>query len=100
LIRWLCAVSNGNRAYKYYLDGYKVNDQAEECFFGGEAEEHPLQRGRELTRSFWSAGFFADEKQALTAARLLHFGAHMIFSSCANHHYRTRTSVHSRGTAA
>jgi hypothetical protein len=53
LIRWLRAVSNGNRAYKYNLDGYKVNDQAKEFFFGGEAEEHPLRRGRELTRSFW-----------------------------------------------
>jgi hypothetical protein len=25
LIRWHWTVSNGNRAYKYYRDGYKVN---------------------------------------------------------------------------
>ena len=28
LIRWLCAVPNGNRAYMYYRDSYKVNGQA------------------------------------------------------------------------
>ena len=28
---------NGNRAYKYYLDGYKVNDKRKRLFFKDEA---------------------------------------------------------------
>jgi hypothetical protein len=28
---------NGNRAYKYYLDGFKVNDKRKRLFFKNEA---------------------------------------------------------------
>jgi hypothetical protein len=31
---------NGNRAYKYYLDGYKVNGKRKGLFFKGEANNN------------------------------------------------------------